>query len=83
MWLLETKSTQIYNEKKQAEQGKIQNVQLEEERDNRKFNRAKSCVQGDKKIKEKPDAKWNIGLDDLRTLDFAPGSCAIWLIIKC
>jgi hypothetical protein len=45
---------------------KIQNVQLEEKRDTRKLNRAKSCVQRDKKIKEKPVAKWNKGLDDLR-----------------
>lgn len=82
MWLLEDKSRQIYSEKKQAEQGKIQNVQLKEERNNRKFNRGKSCVQRDKKIKEKPDAKWNIRLGDLKTIDFAPGNCVIWMIIK-
>lgn len=41
---------QVYNENKQAEERKkIQNVQLEEKRDTRKLNRAKSCVQRDKK----------------------------------
>ena len=38
----------IYNEKEQAEQGKTQNVQIEEKRDNRQQNGAKSCVQDDK-----------------------------------
>lgn len=28
----------------------------------RKWNRGKYCVQGDKEIKEKPDAKWNKGV---------------------
>ena len=50
----------IYNEKEQAQQIKIQNVQIEK-RGTRKWNRAKSCVQGDKQIK-----KWNKGSGDLR-----------------
>ena len=33
----------------------------------RKWNGAKSCVQEDKQIKEKPDVKWNKGSSDLRT----------------
>ena len=40
---------------------KIKNVQFEEKRGTRKWNRAKSCVQGDKWIK-----KWNKGSGDLR-----------------
>ena len=32
----------------------------------RKWNEAKSCVQGDKKTKEKPDVKWSKGSGDLR-----------------
>ena len=35
---------QIYYEKEQVEQGKIQNVQFEEIKGSRKFNGAKSCV---------------------------------------
>lgn len=41
---------QIYNEKEQAEHGKI----FEEKRGIRKWNRAKFCVQGNKRI-----MKWN------------------------
>ena len=44
----------IHNEEEPAEQVKIQNVQFEEKRSTRKWNGAKSCVQGDKRIK-----KWN------------------------
>ncbi|KAL6081085.1 hypothetical protein STEG23_005416, partial [Scotinomys teguina] len=51
--------TRICNEKEQAKQGKIQNVQLEEKRSTRK------CEQ----IKEKADAKWNKGSGDLRPLE--------------
>ena len=47
---------QIYDEKEQAEQGKLQNVQLEEKMSTRK------CDQ----IKEKPHTKWNKGSGDLR-----------------
>ena len=43
--------TQIYNEKEQAEQVKIQNVQIEGKKGTRKWNGFKSCVQGDKQIK--------------------------------
>ena len=43
----------IYNEKEQAEQGKIQNVIFEKERNTRTWNAAKSCVQGDKQIKKR------------------------------
>ena len=37
------------------ELGKIQNVQIEEKKDTNKWYRAKSCVQGDKQIKETPE----------------------------
>ena len=57
----------IYNEKEQAEQIKIQNVQIEK-RSTRKWDRAKSCVQGDKQIK-----KWNKGSGDLRARYHHPG----------
>ena len=40
----------IYNEKEQAEQIKMHNVQSEE-RDTRKWNGAESCGQRDKRIK--------------------------------
>jgi hypothetical protein len=38
---------QIYNEREQAEQGKIQNVQFEKNRNTRKCNQSKSSAQGD------------------------------------
>ena len=41
---------QIYNEKEQAEQGKIQNVQFEEKRSTREFNGAESSAQGVKML---------------------------------
>ena len=50
----------------QTEQGKIQNIHIEEKGGTRKWNGAKSCIQGDKQIKEKPDIKWNKGCGDLR-----------------
>ena len=50
---------QIYNEKEQAEQGRIQNVQFEKKGGTRKWNEAKSRVKGDKQIKEKPDIIWD------------------------
>ena len=46
---------QIYNEKEQAEQGKIQNVQFE-----------KRDTGNGKQIKEKPGATWNQRSSDLR-----------------
>ncbi|KAL6053809.1 hypothetical protein STEG23_030631 [Scotinomys teguina] len=56
MWLLVITFIEIYNEKEKVEQGKIQNVQFEEKMSTRKYNGAKSSVQGDKMFKEKPDA---------------------------
>lgn len=53
---------QIYNENEQAQQGKTKNVQFEGRGDPRKWNRGKFYVQGDKEIKEKPDAKWDKGV---------------------
>ena len=41
----------IYNEKEQAEQGKLQDANLEEKKSTKKQNEAKSCVQEDKLIK--------------------------------
>ena len=61
MWILVVTLMKIYNEKEQAEQGKLQNVKFEEERSTRKWNTAKSCIQGDKQIK-----KWNKESGDLR-----------------
>ena len=55
MWLLVVTLTQIYNEKKQAEQEKLQNVFSEEKRNTGKCNRAKFCTEGDKQFKEKPN----------------------------
>ena len=67
MWLLVVDFTKIYNEKEQAKQGKLQNVQFEEKRVTWKQFGAKSSVQEDKQIKEKPDVKWNKGSGELRT----------------
>jgi hypothetical protein len=50
VWLLVLTCMQIFNEKEQAEQEKIENVNLEEKRGTRECNRAKSCAQGDKHI---------------------------------
>jgi hypothetical protein len=51
VWLLVVSVIQIYNEKEQAGQVKIQNVQLEETRSIRKSNvGAKSHAQRDKKF---------------------------------
>ena len=44
---------QIYNEKEQAEKGKIQNVQFEEKGGTGKHKGAKSSAQGDKSVKNK------------------------------
>ena len=45
---------QIYNEKEQAEQGKIQNVQFEEKKITQKFNEAKCpMLKRDTTFKEK------------------------------
>ena len=57
---------QIYNENKQTEQGKMQNAQFKEKGDARKQDGAKSCVQGDKQMKENPDVEWKKGSGDLR-----------------
>ena len=51
----------MYNEKEQAEQGKLQNVNFEEKKNTKKWNGAKFCVQGDKQIK-----KWNKGSGNLK-----------------
>lgn len=56
MWLLAASLIQIYNEKEQTEKGKTQNVQFEEKGGTRNWNGAKSCTQGNKQIKEKPNA---------------------------
>ena len=47
----------IYYDKEQTEQGKT----FEKKKNTRKWNGAKSCVQGNKQIK-----KWNKGSGDLR-----------------
>jgi hypothetical protein len=54
MWFSVVILIQTYTEKEQAEQGKLQNVQFEE-----KSNTMK-------KLKEKPDYKWNKWSGDLR-----------------
>lgn len=56
----------ICDKKEQTDQGKIQDVQFERRGSTRKFNAAKSCVQGDKKMKEKTDTRWNEGSGDPR-----------------
>ena len=50
VWLLVLTLMKIYNEKEQAEQIKMHNVQSED-RNTRKWNGAKFCVQGDKQMK--------------------------------
>lgn len=57
---------QVYNEKEQVGEKEIQNVQLQKKGSTRKYNGAKSSAQGDKRFKEKPDAKWNKGSDNFR-----------------
>ena len=54
-WLLWSLLRQIYKEKEQAKQRKIQNVQFKELKGTRKWKGAKSCAQGNKQMKEKPD----------------------------
>lgn len=56
-WLLVASVMEIYNEKEQVEQGKMQNVQIVEERDTRR------C----KQITEKRATNWNKGSGGLRT----------------
>ena len=58
MWFSVVILIQTYTEKEQAEQGKLQNVQFGEKGDTRNQNGVKSCVHGDKMIKEKLDIKW-------------------------
>jgi hypothetical protein len=53
VWLLIITLMQIYNEKEQAGQREIQNVQFEEKSRDRKCNGVKSSVQEDKQVKEK------------------------------
>jgi hypothetical protein len=66
MWLLVFTLMQIYNETEQSEQGKSQSIEFEGKRDIRNWNATQSCVQDDKKVKEKPDVKCNKGSCDLR-----------------
>jgi hypothetical protein len=47
IWLLMFTLMKIYNEKEQADRGKLQNVQFEEKGGTRKWNGAESCVLGD------------------------------------
>ena len=56
----------IYNEKEQAEQGKIQNTQFEEKRSTMNYIGTKYGVQGDTKFKEKPNAQWDKESGDFR-----------------
>ena len=48
--LLVATLTQIYNEKEQAEQGKMQNVLFEKKRSRRMCNGANASAQGDKTV---------------------------------
>jgi hypothetical protein len=52
MWLLVITLTQIYDEKEQSEQGKVQNVQFEDKGGTKKYNGAKSRVQGTESLKK-------------------------------
>ena len=52
---------EIYNENEQVKQGKLQNVKFVEKKRTRKWNGAKSCVQGDRWNKKK-----NKGSGDIR-----------------
>lgn len=52
MWLLLIFLMQVYNEKEQAEQEKIQNVQLKEKRSTSKHNETETRTEGDKTLKE-------------------------------
>ena len=54
-WLLKASLMQIYTEKEQAGQGKIQSVQLEE----------KGALESVNRLKEKPHSKWDKGNGDL------------------
>lgn len=57
----------IYNEREQTGWKKMQTIQFKEKRGTRKcFVGAKSCAKGDKKLKEKPEAKGHKGSGDLR-----------------
>lgn len=58
VWLLVITLLQVYNEKEQAGQKEIQNIQFVEKNITRKFKvGAKACAERDKK----PDEKWNKG----------------------
>lgn len=50
MWILVITLIKIYNEKHQAEQAKLQSVQVKEREDTRKWNGSKSQGQGDKQV---------------------------------
>ena len=55
LWLLVLTLRQIYNEKKQTEQGKIQTEQFVEKRSAKELNIAKACAEGEAVIiKERP-----------------------------
>ena len=66
MWLLVATLMQIYNEKDQTEQRKMQNVQFEEKRSTRKYNGIKP--RAPRKFTEKSDAKWSKESSDLRSV---------------
>lgn len=61
VWLFVVILMKIYDENKQIEKDKLQNLKLKEKGNMRKWNRAKSSVQGDKQIK-----KFNKTNGDLR-----------------
>ena len=54
IWLLSFTLISMYNEEEQTKQGKIENVQFEVKRSTRKWDGAKSFVQGEKQINESP-----------------------------
>ena len=53
MWLLVVTLMQIYNDKEQAEQGKIQNVQIEKKRSNRCIKKLSPVLKEIKSLKKK------------------------------
>ena len=57
---------QIYTEKEQAKQGKIQNADFKAKGGIWKYNRANSSAPEDKKFNRKPVPKWNKRSGDLR-----------------
>lgn len=57
---------ETYSEKEYTEEGKRQDVQLDEKRSTKTSIGTKSPVQGDKKLNEKSVAKWINGSSGLR-----------------